>query len=220
MTGNEDARPLVELRGGRIWELLDADGERVVIDRGLRPRGGSIRNRWRVRDEGRWRPLFAVYPLGIETPEASDGRRHLYVAMGTPARLLEGMSTFWTTAPLVAVHELADEALDRVTTAPAGQIDPAEMARAFVLRPGMYVGRPASLQTVAAWLRGFDDALAMSSGVVTAEGMEQRPTRIHAALLEPKDDERAAILALEPLAKELFTEARANAPQPNSLETA
>lgn len=48
----------VVLRGGNVWELTTETGERVVVDRGFRPRCGDIRNRWRCGPDGLWRRPF------------------------------------------------------------------------------------------------------------------------------------------------------------------
>lgn len=43
---------IVELRGGKIWELTTESGEQMVIDRGFVSNGGSIRDRWKVEPDG------------------------------------------------------------------------------------------------------------------------------------------------------------------------
>lgn len=85
---------------------------------------------------------------------------------------------------------------------------PAELARAFVRRPGMFIGEPVTFDRAAAWLRGFDDALMLRDRITTVEGIAARPTAVHAALLEPvSGDEDADLMRLEPLAVALFAEA-------------
>lgn len=103
-----DAGEFVELRGGRVWELRTASGERVVVDRGFRPNGGSTRSRWRQRD-GSWRRLFGVHPVEAELRQEPSGRQRLCVAIGSRVEVWTGFRDIWRAeAPLVAVWELED----------------------------------------------------------------------------------------------------------------
>ncbi|KAB1661917.1 hypothetical protein F8O07_08560 [Pseudoclavibacter sp. CFCC 13796] len=43
---------IVELRGGKIWELTTESSEQMVIDRGFASNGGSNRDRWKVEPDG------------------------------------------------------------------------------------------------------------------------------------------------------------------------
>ncbi|KTR86129.1 hypothetical protein [Leucobacter chromiiresistens] len=100
---------VVELRGGGIWELTTTSGERVVVDRGFRPRGGDIRNRWRRVADEPWRRLFGVRPIDVEIPEPYSVKRWAHVAIGARVEISTGFRDIWRTeAPLVAVRELEE----------------------------------------------------------------------------------------------------------------
>ena len=97
---------VVELRGGHVWELTTASGERVVVDRGFRANGGSIRDRWRVEPDGAWQRLFWVGSVGAEPAANHDEKRRLPVTIGARIELHTGFRDVWRTdSALVAVWE-------------------------------------------------------------------------------------------------------------------
>ncbi|BCW44712.1 hypothetical protein StoSoilB5_18960 [Arthrobacter sp. StoSoilB5] len=51
---------IVDLRGGRGWELRTESGELVVVDRGFSANGGRMRDRWKVGPGGALPRLFWV----------------------------------------------------------------------------------------------------------------------------------------------------------------
>lgn len=98
---------VVELRGGHVWELTTESGERVVVDRGFRANGGSIRDRWRAGLDGAWQRLFWVGSVDVEPSESHDGKRRLPVEVGKRVELRTGFRDVWrTNTALVAVREL------------------------------------------------------------------------------------------------------------------
>lgn len=116
---------VVELRGGRIWELTTESGERVVVDRGFRASGGSIRDHWRIEHGGAWQRLFWVGPVDVEPAESHDGKRRLPVAIGARVEFRTGFRDAWRTeTALVAVRELDSDA-----SAGFNPTDPEEVRR-------------------------------------------------------------------------------------------
>jgi len=93
-----------ELSWGTAWEVMDAAGERVVLD--VRRTGSGILQWSRSSDPGRWQRLFGIRQDGVQGRESSDDPWH--VVLGLPLTVHVGFREMWTSASVISVRELKD----------------------------------------------------------------------------------------------------------------